>query len=190
MERTAQNGVILIPDFSGFTDFVLSHSLYVGSYITEKLLKSIIEHNTLAFEISEIEGDAVLFYKYGDPSDMSSIVQQAIVMKDAFGKCLEELHQQLKIKILLSLKFIVHYGTFSEYVIGKFNKLYGATVVEAHKLLKYHYVQQQPYILFSQEYLNAINHEYSLPFQFSEKARMDGCDACIYSPPVGLIKYI
>ncbi len=148
MKKVEQKGVILIPDFSGFTDFVLSHSLYVGSYITEKLLNSIINHNTLAFEISEIEGDAVLFYKYGDPSEMASIIQQAIVMKDAFGKCLEELHQQLKTKILLSLKFIVHYGTFSEYVIGKFNKLYGATVVEAHKLLKYHYAEQQPYILF------------------------------------------
>lgn len=113
MEKIEQKGVILIPDFSGFTDFVLSHSLYVGGYITEKLLSSIIDNNTLEFEISEIEGDAVLFYKYGEPSDMTNIIQQAMLMKSAFGKCLEDLHQQLKTKILLSLKFIVHYGTFS-----------------------------------------------------------------------------
>ncbi|WP_419213991.1 DUF2652 domain-containing protein [Maribacter sp. X9] len=190
MEKIEQKGVILIPDFSGFTDFVLSHNLYVGGYITEKLLSSIIDNNTLAFDISEIEGDAVLFYKYGEPSDMTSILQQAMLMKNAFGKCLEDLHQQLKTKILLSLKFIVHYGTFSEYVIGKFKKLYGATVVEAHKLLKYHYVEHQPYILFSQQYLKAIENEYGKTVHFEEKTRTDSCDACIYSPPVGLIKYI
>lgn len=190
MDKVQSKGIILIPDFSGFTDFVLSHSLYVGGYITQKLLNSIIDNNTMAFEISEIEGDAVLFYKYGNPSDVSSIIQQATKMKDAFGKCLEELHQQLKMKINLSLKFIVHYGTFSEYVIGKFKKLYGATVVESHKLLKYHYVKNQSYILFSKEYLQAVGNEHVKTIQFNEKDRTDNCDACVYSPPVGFIKYI
>lgn len=186
MNKTLSKGIILIPDFTGFTDFVLSHSVSVGGYITEKLLNSIIDHNSLAFEISEIEGDAVLFYKYGEPSDISTMVQQVILMNNAFCKCLQELHQELKTKIELSLKFIVHYGHFSEYVIGNFKKLYGATVVEAHKLLKYHYVEQKPYVLFSKEYLNAVNNEYSHPLQF----RTDSCDSCIYSPPIGLIKYI
>lgn len=186
MDKNLSKGIILIPDFSGFTDFVMSHSLYVGGYITQKLLNSIIDSNTLAFKISEIEGDAVLFYRYGDPSDISSIIKQARLMKDAFEKCLEDLHQQLKTKINLSLKFIVHYGTFSEYVIGKFKKLYGATVVESHKLLKYHYVRNQSYILFSQQYLKAMAKASGKTIQFEEKT----CDASIYSPPVGLIKYI
>ncbi|MBL3658299.1 DUF2652 domain-containing protein [Fulvivirga sediminis] len=190
MEKTEQKGVILIPDFSGFTDFVLSHSLHVGGYITEQLLNTIIDNNIMAFEISEIEGDAVLFYKYGNPSDISSIIQQAIKMKEAFSKCLEDLHQQLKTKIALSLKFIVHYGTFSEYVIGKFKKLYGATVVESHRLLKYHYVKNQSYILFSKEYLRAVENESSKIIRFNRKTRIDSGDACVYNSPVGLIKYI
>lgn len=190
MKTKEKKGVILIPDFSGFTNFVLSHNLYVGGYITKMLLNSIIDNNKLQFEISEIEGDAVLFYKYGHPTDMYSIIHQSNTMKEAFCKCLEDLHNQLKTKILLSLKFIVHYGTFSEYAIGNFKKLYGAPVVEAHKLLKYHYVEHQPYILFSQQYLNAIENGSGKTIQFKEKIRTDNCDSCAYSPPVGLIKYI
>lgn len=188
MEKIEKKGVILIPDFSGFTDFVLSHSLYVGGYITENLLSSIINNNSLQFKVSEIEGDAVLFYKYGSPSAITSIIQHATTMKAAFDECLEKLHRQFKMEISLSLKFIVHYGTFYEYVIGRFKKLYGPTVVESHKLLKYHYVKNRSYILFSKEYLNAVEKDENI--QFNEKPRTDSCDACIYSPPVGFIKYI
>ena len=190
MKKTEKKGVILIPDFSGFTDFVLSHSLYVGGYITKNLLSSIINTNTLEFKVSEIEGDAVLFYKYGTPSDTASLIQQATTMKAAFDECLDKLHHQFNMKIDLSLKFIVHYGSFSEYVIGRFKKLYGATVVESHKLLKYHYVKNRSYILFSKEYLKAVEHENEETIQFSEQTRTDSCDACMYSPPVGFIKYI
>ena len=59
-----KNGMIMIPDISGFTDFVIKSNMFVGKYITESLLKSVMDSNIVCLEISEIEGDAILFYKY------------------------------------------------------------------------------------------------------------------------------
>ena len=49
----------MIPDISGFTDFVVKSNMFLGKYITENLLKTIMDSNILCFEISEIEGDAI-----------------------------------------------------------------------------------------------------------------------------------
>lgn len=59
-----QDGIILIPDFSGFTEFVFNTKLYTGEYIVRQLLSILIDVNNQYFDISEIEGDAILFYKY------------------------------------------------------------------------------------------------------------------------------
>ena len=56
-----QNGIILIPDFSGFTEFVFNTKLYTGEYIVRQLLSILIDVNNQYFDISEIEGDAILF---------------------------------------------------------------------------------------------------------------------------------
>ena len=55
--------LIFIPDISGFTDFVNTTAIEHSQHIISELLEIIIETNYLGFEISEIEGDAVLFYK-------------------------------------------------------------------------------------------------------------------------------
>lgn len=60
-------GLIFIPDISGFTRFVHEVDVSVGSYVTYELLSTIIEENHLRLCISEIEGDAVFFYRYGPP---------------------------------------------------------------------------------------------------------------------------
>ena len=52
-----EKGLLMIPDISGFTDFVIKSNMFVGKYITESLLKTIMDSNILCMEISEIEGD-------------------------------------------------------------------------------------------------------------------------------------
>ena len=42
-----KNGMIMIPDISGFTDFVIKSNMFVGKYITESLLKSVMDSNIL-----------------------------------------------------------------------------------------------------------------------------------------------
>ena len=60
-------GLIFIPDISGFTNFVKKIDIELGRKITRELLIEIIESNPLYLEISEFEGDAVLYYKQGKP---------------------------------------------------------------------------------------------------------------------------
>jgi hypothetical protein len=86
--------------------------------------------------IAEIEGDAIFFYKFGKSPSHKAVLQQYEVMLNDFIKTLDQLHQKAEERIDLSLKMVVHYGTFTQYQISNFNKLYGETVMEAHLLLK------------------------------------------------------
>lgn len=148
-----QEGIILIPDLNGFTEFVFNTKLYTGEYIVRQLLSTLIDMNDQYFEISEIEGDAILFYRYDSDPSYQNISRMLCKMQDAFNKKIKELDQVLSTTIELSLKFIVHYGKFSQYTIGSFKKLYGKTVVEAHQLLKNDFAEQPSYVLFSNSFL-------------------------------------
>lgn len=164
-------GIILIPDFSGFTEFVFNTKLYTGEYIVRQLLSTLIDMNDRYFEISEIEGDAILFYRYDDKPSYQNISTILWKMRDAFNRKIKELNKELSISIDMSLKFIVHYGKFSQYRIGNFKKLYGKTVVEAHQMLKNDFAEQPSYALFSNSFLensrnreaDLTNHKYHLP---------------------------
>lgn len=186
-EYTTQNdtGIVIIPDISGFTDFVINTNMFIGKYITENLLKSIIYSNTLRLEVSEIEGDAVLFYKFQDIPSFEETKIQIEVMYNNFKKEVAKLALQFAIEIPLSLKIIVHYGTFSKYKIDRFEKLYGTPIIEAHKMLKNHIAKFPPYALFSEAFLKA---------NFEQPAKSileyDNCGNCIYLPEIGYIHYL
>ncbi|WP_419870422.1 DUF2652 domain-containing protein [Chryseobacterium sp. CT-SW4] len=152
-DTNTQDGIIMIPDFNGFTEFVFNTKLYTGEYIVRELLSTLIEVNDQYFEISEIEGDAILFYRYDDHPSYESISGILKKMQDAFSRKISELSEALSLPIDMSLKCIVHYGTFSQYKIGNFKKLYGTTVVEAHQLLKNEWAEQPSYALFSHSFL-------------------------------------
>jgi hypothetical protein len=149
-------GLIFIPDISGFTNFVKKIDIDLGWKITRELLIEIIESNPLYLEISEIEGDAVLYYKQGKPIEIEAIMNGFQEIMKAFNKKYKKLRETYGIEADLSLKLIVHYGSLSEFKIKGFNKLYGRTVIEAHKLLK-NGSDSKNYILISDEYLKALN---------------------------------
>lgn len=154
-----QEGIILIPDFSGFTEFVFNTKLYTGAYIVRQLLSTLIDVNDQYFEISEIEGDAILFYRYDESPSYQKISGMLWKMRNAFNRKIKELSKSLGTAIDLSLKFIVHYGAFSQYNIGSFRKLYGKTIVEAHQLLKNGWAEQPSYALFSTSFLENTNNQ-------------------------------
>lgn len=152
---TVREGIILIPDFSGFTEFVYKTKIYTGEYIVKELLTELINSNNHNFSISEIEGDVILFYKYSKKPSYKKTMESLFNMLKAFENKISLLSASLNIKIDLSLKLIVHYGEFTKYQIKSFSKLYGSTIVEAHKLLKNSYAEQPSYILMSNSFLES-----------------------------------
>lgn len=152
-ESTLREGILLVPDLSGFTEFVANFEWREGEYITRSLLESIVMSNDLDFLISEIEGDAVLFYKFDNLPGLIDLKEQIETMYRSFKNKLDALSEELQVKIPLSIKFIIHYGSFSTYSIGKFNKLYGFPVIQAHQMLKSRITVEPPYALFSKEFV-------------------------------------
>jgi hypothetical protein len=133
---SSRKGLLFIPDISGFTNFVHQTDLQLGRRIIAELLTSILEHNVLDLQVSEIEGDAVLFYRCGPLPSVARILDQYEHMLTGFHQKLAEFNQQLAQPLNLTLKLVAHYGDLAEYQIGGFRKLYGETVIEAHRLLK------------------------------------------------------
>ena len=54
------NATILIPDINGFTEFMTTTELEHGSHAINILLNAIINAVGDEYEVSEIEGDAIL----------------------------------------------------------------------------------------------------------------------------------
>ena len=151
-------GLIFIPDISGFTNFVKKIDIELGRKITRELLIEIIESNPLYLEISEFEGDAVLYYKQGKPIEIEVLLDSFQEIMKSFHKKFQQLRHTYGIEADLSLKLIVHYGSLSTFKIKGFTKLYGRTVIEAHRLLK-NGSKTNSYILITDDYFKALNKE-------------------------------
>jgi hypothetical protein len=71
------SGFLYIPDISGFTKFVTQTEIEHSNEIISDLIEVIIKSNNLGLNISEIEGDSVLFYLLGEPPVLEAIVDQS-----------------------------------------------------------------------------------------------------------------
>jgi hypothetical protein len=136
-------GLIFIPDISGFTQFVNSVDLNHSQQIIRELLEIILDANEMGLNVSEVEGDAILFYKLGKSPGLDVAYRQVERMFLSFHKQLELFESRRTCRcnacmslVHLSLKIITHYGEFTEYRIKNFLKLIGKDIIIAHQLLK------------------------------------------------------
>ncbi len=136
-------GLIFIPDISGFSRFVNETEINHSRLIIQELLETIINANEIGLEISEIEGDAILFYKFGEPPELEKLYHQVEKMFCDFHKNLITYNrlqfckcQACSSSINLTLKVISHYGEFTGYNVKNFSKLIGKDIIVAHQLLK------------------------------------------------------
>lgn len=153
--------ILFIPDMSGFSNFVTNTEILHGQEITAFLIEEIINSTYIDFSVSEIEGDAVLFYKEGSMIDLkdfldltSNIYKNFHIRKEKMMD--ERVCQCGACKSIgkLTLKFIVHYGEIAFINVRNFKKLYGKDVVLAHRLLKNN-IPQKEYVLFTKEYFDS-----------------------------------
>jgi len=152
-DSNIRKGTIFIVDISGYTKFVRETKSSTGAWAIAQLLEVLLSANGLGFKISEIEGDAILFYMYGKPYPVKKLLQQFSRMLLAFNEKLEEIRLVEDRVDQLSIKAVVHYGEITEYRVSRFSKLYGEILNEAHRLLKNH-IHLNTYILITHNYIN------------------------------------
>lgn len=81
-------GLLFIPDISGFTRFVNETEIEHSRLIIQELLEVLVNANQIGLEISEIEGDAILFYIYGETPQLEELYRQV-------EKMFREFHSRL-----------------------------------------------------------------------------------------------
>jgi hypothetical protein len=147
-------GLLFIPDISGFTRFVNETEIEHSRLIIQELLELLINCNQIGLEVSEVEGDAILFYKFGGSPDLKELYKQVESMFCNFHKSLlaydNRRYCQCKAcvsAIDLSLKIVTHYGEFTGYNVKQFNKLIGKDIIVAHQLLKNDIAQHEYWLV-------------------------------------------
>ena len=157
------NATILIPDISGFTQFMTVTELEHGSHLISDFLETIIQNVDDSFEISEVEGDAVLLYKKDKVPSKQEILDLCLKMFEAFHykrKFIQKVAVcpcgACQALINLSLKFITHYGSLLEIKVDRFTKASGLDMIIAHRILK-NSVPSDEYILFTENFLKQVD---------------------------------
>jgi uncharacterized protein DUF2652 len=181
-ENKPQNAVIFIPDISGFTKFVNDTEISHSQHIIQELLEVILDANNINLSVSEIEGDAVLFYRLGEMPTLAELSEQ---IKTMFIKFHEHLHiierdrvchcGACSTAINLTLKFLTHSGEITESIIREHKKLMGKDVIIAHRLLKNN-IDNDEYSLVTENVLNSLdanNHESHFNWAATEKGVMN-----------------
>ncbi len=141
--NSTQPALLFMPDISGFTQFMKEVDASHSQHIIEELLETIVESNQMGLKISEIEGDAIFFYKLGPIPTPEEIAEQCKKMFIAFH---EQLRRYDMSKICdcgactaassLTLKIVAHKGEVSFYKVREYEKLFGSDVILVHRLLK------------------------------------------------------
>jgi len=160
LEESVQPTLLFIPDISGFTEFVHNTEIQHSGHIIEELLEVLIDANEMDLQISEIEGDAILFYRMGQTPTAAEILAQVQKMYVKFHGHLRkyETHRICQCGACssahnLSIKFVLHFGDLMTRQIKSFSKLFGKDLIVAHRLMK-NKVDVKEYVLFTHQLLN------------------------------------
>lgn len=153
MAEVPSSALLFIPDISGFTRFVNETEASHSQLIIGELLETLIDSDMLGLKVSEIEGDAILFYRPGAAPEPEALIEQAKRMFIAFHQCLKA-NERKRIcpcgacasAVGLTLKFVMHQGTISLLKVKDREKLFGSDVILAHRLLK-NQVPSHEYVL-------------------------------------------
>ncbi len=167
--QDTQTALLFIPDISGFTSFVNTTEISHARHIIEELLEILIDANEMGLEVSEIEGDAILFYRFGQAPTAAELLAQVQRMYTRFHAHLRmyETHRICQCGAcsnvnMLTLKFVAHFGEITTKKVKEHSKLFGKDVIVAHRLLK-NDIQHHEYSLFTDQVVKACATWVELP---------------------------
>jgi hypothetical protein len=153
----AEPAFFYIPDISGFTKFIKSTHIEKSKEYIHQLLEVIIDSNILNLKTAEILGDAILFYKTGDPPALELLESQVRKTFYDFHLAIEDIKERSNIEPQelshLTLKIIVHFGCITTTEIKGMLKLVGPDVILAHRILKNN-IKEKEYLLMTNQYLH------------------------------------
>ncbi|SCK54215.1 Adenylate cyclase, family 3 (some proteins contain HAMP domain) [Variovorax sp. HW608] len=165
------NVLFFIPDIGGFTRFVTETEISHSQHIIRELLELLVDSNEIGLEVSEFEGDAVLFFRTAPPT-LEELLAQAKKMFLNFHAHLRERERERVCQCgacarmhQLTLKFIAHSGPASTMEVKGHSKFIGRSIIVAHRLLK-NSVPAPEYLLITQETLDHLNDRSALPVPF------------------------
>lgn len=161
-DLTPAETLFFIPDIGGFTQFVVDTEIRHSRHIVRELLELLVDANTLGLKVSEIEGDAVLFYREGGPPTLTELVAQARRMYVDFHSYLKKFEFARICQCgacagvpRLSLKMVVHFGAAASERIKDHVQFLGKDIIVAHRLLK-NSVAEREYMLVSDDTLQRL----------------------------------
>lgn len=182
------NATILIPDISGFTEFMTKTELDHASHAINILIDAILQAVGEEYEVSEIEGDAVLLIKKGPAPSEKEIMDTCMKIFNAFHFQRKWMQQHTicacgacQAIINLSLKFVVHHGPLAEIKVGRFVKQSGTEMIVAHRLLK-NSIDNNEYLLMTEKLVQQWDNS-------SEAAGMKWLSSSEEYPSIGKINY-
>lgn len=155
MNNGTHDGLLVLADISGFTEFVTATEIEHGPPIIAELLGEVMRTIAPPLEIQEVEGDAV-FALGSDravaPSRLLDVLEDAIA---AFRSRQRELAADDSCNCPacrgvggLDLKIVAHHGRFLRHMVGDRSQAAGVDVILVHRLLK-NGVARRAYILLT-----------------------------------------
>jgi hypothetical protein len=160
MKSHTEDGILVLADISGFTEFVTATELEHGPPMIADLLGEVMRRISPPLEIQEVEGDAVFALGadrlVSSPTGVLDRLEEAFV---AFRTRQRELEADDSCRCRacrsvgdLDLKIVAHHGRFLRQMVGDRSQVAGVSVVLAHRLLK-NGVARRRYLLLTEEAL-------------------------------------
>jgi len=163
--------LLFIPDISGFTNFVQTTEVEHSQHVIAELLEILIDANANDYQLAEIEGDALFFYKEEEIPSLEKLLAQVETMFTLFYSHLKLLEKNricpcnaCATAPNLDLKIIAHCGELQFISVKENRKPFGSQVIEVHRMMK-NSIDSENYILLSKE----LTGEIMLPEKYQSK---------------------
>ncbi len=154
-----QEGALVLADISGYSTFVAQTEVDHSWSILHELLDTMVRSLAGRMDVSQVEGDAILFISGLSNADVITALEETFV---AFHRRLRDMEAVTTCPCsacanvgILKLKFVIHHGKFSRQRLGSVEQLHGTDVIVAHRLLK-NKVPSKEYLLVTDAVLERL----------------------------------
>ena len=163
-----QEGALVLADISGYSKFIAQTEVEHSWSILHELLDTMVRSLQGRMDVSQVEGDAILFISGLSTADVIRSLEGTFV---AFHRRLRDMQAVTTCPCsacanigILKLKFVVHHGRFSRQRLGAVEQLHGTDVIVAHRLLK-NTIPSKEYLLVTDPVLERLPDEMRRQFQ-------------------------